>query len=66
MPAAVEVATQMLVMILVIKNNFCCTRMNHLHVVSITSDGASSNRKLYRISDANDLTVPYKIENSVR
>ena len=37
--------------------------MNHLHVVSITSDGASSNRKLYRISDANGLTVPYKIEN---
>ena len=40
--------------------------LNNLQVVSITSDGASSNRKLYRMSATKGLPVPYKVENPFR
>ena len=37
--------------------------LNNLQVVSITSDGASSNRKLYRMSATKGLPIPNKVEN---
>ena len=40
--------------------------LNNLQVVSITSDGASFNRKLYRMSATKGLPVPYKVENPFR
>ena len=40
--------------------------LNNLQVVSITSDGASSNCKLYRMSATKGLPVPYKVENPFR
>ena len=40
--------------------------LNGLHVLSVTSDGASANRKFYRLCADREASVPYKIQNPYR
>jgi len=41
--------------------------LNALHVLSITSDGASANRKFYRLcAEKEACSVPYKVQNPYR